>query len=122
MLNYGTLTHDGTTYEAIPARITRTMLGYEDHGIFTCSLAFEWGGGSQSAPGYSFGKGDDLDKAGAYVRRVLAVVGASRWEDVAGRSVYVLRADRMIRGIASVDDDGQRVFIAADLFADEVPS
>ncbi len=119
MLTYGTLTHDGVEYEAIPARITRTDLGYEDHGIFTVSIRFEWGGGSsQSMPGYGFGKDDDEDKIGAFLRRVLAVVGVTRWEDVPGKPVFALLDRRTIRGMASMD--GRTVFVAAELFADEV--
>ncbi len=118
-LSYATLAHAGAEYEAIPARIARTDLGYQDHGIFTIGLYFEWGSGSQGMPGWSFGRGDAEDKVGAFVRRVLAVVGVSRWEAVAGSSVYVLRAGGVIRGLASVDDDGQRVFIAADLFVED---
>lgn len=122
MLTHGTLTHDGTTYEAVPARIARTDLGYEDHGIFTVTMTLEWGSSAQGMPGYQFGRGDEPDLVGAFLRRVLAVVKAERWEDVAGRSVYALRADGMVRGLASVDDDAQRVFIAADLFAKEAAS
>ena len=121
-LNYGTLDHDGATYEAIPARIVRTAIGPEDHGIFTIQLGFEWSGSGQGMPGYQFGRGDERDLTGPYIRRVMTVVGVPRWEDVAGSSVYVLRAGGMIRGLASVDDGAQRVFIAADLFAEETVS
>jgi hypothetical protein len=118
-LGHATLDHGGVTYDAIPARIVRTDLGYEDHGIFTISIMFQWGSAVQGMPGWSFGKGDDRDLAGAFIRRVLAVTGRTRWKDVTGTTVYVLRADGAVRGLASLEDDAATVFVGQELFAAE---
>lgn len=79
------------------ATIESTMLGVEDHGIFTYSIGLNYGGSGQTFGGYGL---DSYDKATkrrvgtAYgleaIARLLRVVGVSKWEDLKGKPVRVV--------------------------------
>jgi hypothetical protein len=81
-------------------KIRKTMLGYEDHGIFTLSLDMDYGGTEQGAGGYCL---DQYDKSverrvgtaygHEFIIRTLKAVGARKWEDVAGKTILVLFED-----------------------------
>jgi len=119
-MTYASLVHNGIEYEAIPASIARTDLGWEDHGIFTVQIMFEWGPSGQGMPGYSFGGKEPTDpRLGAYLAAVLRVAGVGRWEDLRGRRVYMLRDGHMIRGLANLDDPEGNLFVPADLFKED---
>ena len=82
------------------AKIVRTMLGYEDHGILTCYLQLDYGVGVQSFGGYAFDQYDKQKKdrvGGAYgtefVGRLLKTIGIEKWEDLPGKHIRV-EADR----------------------------
>lgn len=124
-----TLEHEGQTYLAEPATIDQTMLGVEDHGIFTFILRCSGPGWGQGAGTYSLDTADPAptDKPFKFGRvgtalglsmimEVMRVVGVSEWEAVKGKRVLVLRESRgdAIRGIA--DPDAQRVVIFKDFF------
>ena len=88
------------------ARIEKTFLGFEDHGIFTCVLtvAYEDSGTMQGVGGHVLdspildedGKaviGRVGTKEGAqFVMNVLAVCGCT-WEQLVGKGIFVLFDD-----------------------------
>lgn len=78
------------------ATITSTMLGWEDHGIFTFVLHLDYGGSGQGA-GYrsldTFDKARDKRVGTAFglslMMRLLKVVGVRKWEDLKGKHIRV---------------------------------
>lgn len=84
------------------AKITSTMLGVEDHGILTCHLIVDYGGGGQSIGGYALDtpthdeNGRFSGRVGTaygmeFVARVMRACGVDKWEDVKGRTIFVLQ-------------------------------
>ena len=71
--------------EAKNAKISSTMLGFEDHGIFTFTLFLDYGGAGQGYGNFSLG-GTFTDAA---IREVLNTVGVKTWEDLPGKVVRV---------------------------------
>ena len=83
------------------AKIESTNLGYEDHGIFTAYLHVSYGGGlHQGIGGYALDSPADRD-AGEKHRKgtavghdwiigVMRACGVECWEQLPGRTVYVL--------------------------------
>ena len=79
------------------ARIRSTQLGIEDHGVLTAFLHLEYAGSVQGFGGYALD--DWREKEGRrvgtawgmeFIARVLALVGAEKWEDLPG---HYVRAD-----------------------------
>jgi len=85
------------------AKIKSTMLGYEDHGIFTCSLWLDYGGSSQCFGGYGF---DFYDKelkmrtGTAYglnfIIGILKTLEIRKWEDLIGQNIRVEAEDNSV--------------------------
>ena len=78
--------------EVINAQIKSTMLGFEDHGIFTAYLSIEWPGAGCGFGGYSLGKDVPAGASGygsAYIQRILKTVGVEKWEDLKGKYIRV---------------------------------
>jgi hypothetical protein len=117
---------DATYIEEI-AKIERTTLGYEDHGIFTCMLHLNFGGGGQGAGGYSLDGSVERDgervRCGTafgmeWVIRAMRAAGVREWSEVTGRTVLVLREPedrRLIAGIKPLPTERGEPFIFADL-------
>ena len=73
------------------ARISKTMLGYEDHGIFTFSIELNYGGSFQGAGQYClYQPTTGSDYAGKMISQILEVVGVDTWEQLPGKSVVAL--------------------------------
>jgi hypothetical protein len=74
------------------AVITRTSLGWEDHGLFTFMLSLDYGGSGQGAcgPALATSKGS-WPKAADLLGEILKVVGVNNWEDLKGKSVIAIR-------------------------------
>ena len=117
-----TVEHAGETYAGRIGTITTTLLGMEDHGIFTTSLLVEWPSSGVSVGGFALDSYEkDLDRrAGTaygldHVMQILETVGVEKWEDVRGKEVIVLfEGDggwgaRSV-GIANITDES-KVFI-----------
>jgi hypothetical protein len=66
------------------AKITSTMLGFEDHGILTCMLHLDYGGMNQGFGGYSL-KYYGIE----FIEKVLRAVGVETWEELRGKHVRV---------------------------------
>jgi hypothetical protein len=74
-------------YLAEVGRIGFTILGKEDHGIFTFMLDMSFGGSGQGAGMYCL---NDPEQFGKAVQGVLNFFGGT-WEEITGRSVFSLR-------------------------------
>ena len=109
------------------AKIARTTLGYEDHGILTCFLNLEWAGGGQGFGGYALdawrgprdGNGRRWGTAYGceFIARILNVVGVDAWEKLPGKYVRMDADFGKIYRIGHITDD--KWFEPAQL-ADEV--
>jgi len=131
-----TLTHEGKEYVGQKAKIERTVLGYEDHGIFTWYLEFagpSWGiltggypieyrGDASDATIIEPYKGDEAVGT-AYgmdlIRQIVRTCGVDSWEAVKGKTVIALfEPGREHSGpVAGFTDlDARRVFIIQDHF------
>lgn len=73
------------------AKITDTMLGYEDHGILTCFIFLEQESSSQGFGGYRLDapKKADSPMTNFWVTRILETVGVSKWENLIGKYIRV---------------------------------
>lgn len=119
------LTHNGVEYPASIMKITSTMLGYEDHGILTSSVACEGGVGGVSFGGYAYDQYDKASEARVVgngfgldqIMQIMRVVGVSKWEALPGKQVAILESGSggwgsRVVGISSLD--GERVLIFKD--------
>lgn len=78
------------------AIITSTMLGYEDHGIFTFMIHLNYGGAGQGAGGYAL---DQYDKKAEkrvgskygidLIATIIKTVGVDSWEQLKGKHIRV---------------------------------
>lgn len=66
------------------AKITKTFLGYEDHGIFTFALTLDYGGSGQGAGHIVLGD-EHTDR---FIKGVLSACGVDSWEQIPGRTLY----------------------------------
>lgn len=78
------------------AQITGTMLGREDHGIFTFMIYVKFDGCSCGVGGYAldyyneeFGERVYSAKSLEAVSKLLDVVGVDKWEDLKGKYIRV---------------------------------
>lgn len=72
------------------AKITGTMLGIEDHGMFTSYIYLEWDHGGVGFGGYVLGTSKQQTAlAIPYLQRLMEVVGVEKWEDLKGKYVRV---------------------------------
>jgi hypothetical protein len=106
------------------AKITRTHLGLESHGIFTALLNFDFGGASATIGGYfldapnpdDHGKRVGIAQGTEFVMRILRACGVDAWEKVLGRTVFVLYgANRRVDGIENLPTERGERFIFADV-------
>ncbi|QGZ16773.1 hypothetical protein PBI_DEWDROP_126 [Microbacterium phage Dewdrop] len=105
----------GLEYEAELARVKRTHLGREDHGILSVNIEFEgisgsWGQGT----GHYFA--DTPEKMFPWVSRLIDFFGA--WENIPGSECYVLR--EMYSGpiVGMVSKDEKRVLLVREVSDD----
>ena len=85
----------------VNAKIIDTMLGFEDHNIFTFMLTFEMDGTGQGYGGYALDKWDEIrhkrigSKLGTEaVMRILKTVGVDKWERLKGQYVRLQYGDQ----------------------------
>lgn len=83
------------------AKIEKTMLGVEDHGILTAMLTVNYGGSGQGIGGYTLDEPirdkdeNFLGRRGTafgmeWVQRCIAACGVESWEQVKGRTVLIV--------------------------------
>lgn len=94
------------------ARIEKTMLGYEDRGVFTCYITFEYGGsGSQSFGGYALSGKNPKDiyytnqYCAKFIEGILKTVGVETWEDLVGQHVRVEQDHDGIKRMGNILED-----------------
>lgn len=101
-------------YELKNAKIERTMLGVEDHGILTCMLTLNYGGSTQGFGGFSLDRytgerGEGHREGTAYgmefIRRILETVGVGRWEELPGTHCRVEASFGDVRRIGHIIED-----------------
>ncbi|WP_157454691.1 hypothetical protein [Carnobacterium maltaromaticum] len=78
------------------AKITKTTLGYEDHGILTLFIHVKGDGWGVAIGGYSL---DDYSKESEkriatrkgleLIAEILSVIGVQNWEDLKGKNIRV---------------------------------
>lgn len=90
------------------AKISSTMLGYEDHGVLTCFLMLEQPSSGQGFGGYRL----DAPKDGTsvlgsfWIKRILDTVGVQIWEDLKGKHVRVIGEEYgEIKGIGHITEE-----------------
>lgn len=81
------------------AKITGTMLGYEDHGILTCMIDLDYGGSGQGFGGYQLSDGHDLHR---HITQILKTVGVEKWEDLKGKYVRVVAEHSKVHRIGNL--------------------
>lgn len=88
------------------ARIKSAFLGREDHGILTAYVHLEYAdpGGKIGSSGQGFG-GYDLrsNLAGPFIARTLSAVGVNKWDDLAGKMVWVDSNNAKVHAIKGLD-------------------
>lgn len=83
------------------AKIERTTLGFEDHGILTAFLILDYGGAGQGFGGYSL-KGDAMS---GFVEQVLNTVGVQAWEELPGKYIRVEADHSKVHRIGHITAD-----------------
>lgn len=108
------------------AKIARTALGYEDHGIFTAMLYLEWGGGGQGFGGYGLDQYvKDSDRIGTaagltFVMRCCETAGVATWEQLVGKHIRIEHDWSKIHRIGHITDD-DKWFDPAAMFEEMRP-
>jgi hypothetical protein len=87
--------------------IGSTELGFEDHGIFTFYLHFTFKGSGQGFGGYFLDNNEDKDPVTisatwanclatgmAMISEIIQICEVSKWEELKGKQMWVIRKDR----------------------------
>lgn len=76
------------------AKIRSTMLGREDHGIFTFMIFVEFGGSGCGIGGYALDGYDRTSESMVFsskkleaISKILETVGVDKWEDLPGQYI-----------------------------------
>lgn len=95
-----TTTLDNSTATERIAKIERTFLGYEDHGIFTAIINLSYGSSAQGAGMLSLDYRDKENEGGRietdpgcvhrFVTGCLRACGVDQWEHIKGRTVIAI--------------------------------
>lgn len=124
------VTIDGQTYYATPAAITSTMLGIEDHGVMSFSIACKGDGWGVSVGGYVLdtvpaertagSKRRPSVACGALIAEMLDVFGVSSWEKLPHLRCHVLNESENAWGTQSAgiaNADLSRAIVLRPFFA-----
>ena len=93
------------------AKITKTTLGVEDHGIFSLAIHLDFGGYTQSFGGYALDEYDSSTKErvgvafGAELIRKVVKLFDCNWEQLPGKFCRVERQNGSIRRIGHILED-----------------
>ena len=78
------------------AKITKTMLGREDHGIFTFMIYIQFGASGCAIGSYSLDEYDKETKTRIFrsesmevISKILDVVGVDTWEELPGKYIRI---------------------------------
>lgn len=83
------------------AIISKTMLGFEDHGILTAFVSLKYDGGSQRFGGRVL-KGKYCAE---FITRILETVGVKTWEELPGKLVRVVHTNSSVYEIQHIIED-----------------
>lgn len=121
---------DVTTYTEVIAKINSVRLGWEDHGIFTCMVDLEYGGGSgQGAGGYCLDEprhadGEFMGRFGTafgmeWIIRLMRACGVDEFSQIKGRTVIALKSGddwgAKVVGIKPLPTEKGETFVFEDL-------
>lgn len=88
------------------------MLGYEDHGVFSGHLTFEYGDhAGQGFGGYALSGKNPKDSyyknqyCAMFIEGILQTVGVKKWEDLVGKYVRVEAEFEKIHRIRNIIED-----------------
>jgi hypothetical protein len=96
------------------AKIERTFLGFEDHGILTGFVHVTYGGSAQGVGGYDLRTGS---AAAEFVTRMLKACGVFSWEQLAGRTIYVLTDETgRVVGVENLPTERGERFLFTDIY------
>lgn len=115
------------------AKIERTFLGYESHGIFTVTLTLDYGGSGQGAgmacldAPVKDNDGKFLHRTGTkqghdYIIGIIRACGVDSWEQIKGRTVIALREHGYhgkVVGLKPLPTEPGKTFMFADAFPDD---
>ena len=93
------------------AKIEKTMLGIEDHGIMTFSLSLGFNSCGQGFGGYALdGRAGETGhgKSIQCIRKILETVGVMQWEDLEGKLIRIKKDSEFsgpIRAIGNIMED-----------------
>jgi len=107
-INPATANINGTDYFLELGTIESTMLGKEDHGIFTYVLSFKFGGSGQGAGTLCL---NDPIFFGTHIQALLNFFGGT-WESLKGSRAFVLREEPygLIRGLMDESQSKTLIF------------
>lgn len=91
--------------EIVNATITKTQLGFEDHGTFTCFLMLEGNGWCQGFGGRRLDTGPQDTESNygiEFLKGILKALEVKSWEDLPGIHVRIERNDNRIYRIGHV--------------------
>lgn len=119
------VTTEGVVMTERIAKARRVCLGWDDHGILTVAIDFDYGGSSQGLPGWSLDCPREDDDGGfigrygtavgmEYVSRVMQAFGVREWSEVSGRTVLALIENDLIAGIKPLPTERGRQFLFAE--------
>ena len=112
------------------AKIESTDLAFHNGSILTAYLHVNYGGGlAQGIGGYSLDRYDRATQRRIgtaygceFIRRILLACGVERWEDLPGRTIYVIQTEEQTRlgaagalGIAPLATEPGEEFLFDDL-------
>lgn len=94
------------------AKITGTHLGYEDHGILTCTLSLDYGGSGQVFGGYSldapvkvkgkFSHREATQYGMAFIKGILDALCVDSWEKLEGTHIRVMQTHSKVIKIGHI--------------------
>ena len=88
------------TIEIENAKITTTLIGLEDHGIFSIAINFEGEGWGQGTGCY-YASGD----VERWIKGVIDVLGVQSWESLPNKLVRVKRQDGLLIAVGDIFKD-----------------
>lgn len=89
------------------AQIIETRLGYQDHGIFTCTIQVQYGDNSvQGCPALNLRGDNPGDSTGSFLRNLLGTLEAATYEEVKGRYCRVKIEGGLIKAIGHLMKPG----------------
>lgn len=115
-----------SAFEERIARIDGVRLGWESHGIFSCSLDLNYGSSGQGAGGWALDAppvaGEGWRRGTAFgmqwVQALMRAVGVDDFGEIAGRTVLALIEDDRVVGIKALPTEIGITFVFADLAAE----